>query len=129
MYVNREFIVGQFLSSVPMFLLGLVGGVLADRVHRQRLLSLTQGTNVTSSFMLTLLLSTGAVQVWHVYLAILITGSCWALDTPSRRAVIYDLLGVEGVTNAVALDSVGMNLTFPFLVFSLYGRRFPRVAL
>ena len=92
-----------------MFLLGLVGGVLADRVHRQRLLSITQGANVTSSFMLTLLLSTGAVQVWHAYMAILITGACWALDTPSRRAVIYDLLGLEGVTNAVALDSVGMN--------------------
>jgi len=98
-----------FFSSVPMFLLGLVGGVLADRVHRQRLLSLTQGTNVTSSCMLTLLLSTGAFQVWHAYMAILITGACWALDTPSRRAVIYDLLGLEGVTNAVALDSVGMN--------------------
>jgi MFS family permease len=98
-----------FFSSAPMFLLGLVGGILADRVHRQRLLSLTQGTNVTSSFILTLLLSTGAVQVWHAYMAILITGACWALDTPSRRAVIYDLLGLEGVTNAVALDAVGMN--------------------
>jgi len=98
-----------FFSSAPMFLLGLVGGVLADRVHRQRLLSLTQGTNVVSSFMLMLLLSTGTIQVWHAYIAILITGACWALDTPSRRAVIYDLLGLEGVTNAVALDSVGMN--------------------
>jgi MFS family permease len=98
-----------FFSSAPMFLLGLLGGVLADRVCRQRLLSLTQGTNVASSLMLTLLLSTGAVQVWHAYMAILITGACWALDTPSRRSVIYDLLGLEGVTNAVALDSVGMN--------------------
>jgi predicted MFS family arabinose efflux permease len=98
-----------FFSSAPMFLLGLVGGVLADRMHRQRLLSLTQGTNVTSSLILTLLLSTGAFQVWHAYMAILITGACWALDTPSRRAVIYDLLGLEGVTNAVALDAVGMN--------------------
>jgi MFS family permease len=98
-----------FFSSAPMFLLGLVGGVLADRVQRQRLLSLTQGMNVTSSFILTLLLSTSALQVWHAYMAILITGACWALDTPSRRAVIYDLLGLEGVTNAIALDAVGMN--------------------
>ena len=98
-----------FFSSAPMFLLGLVGGILADRVHRQRLLSISQGTNVMSSFLLMLLLSTGVVQVWHAYLAILITGACWALDTPSRRAVIYDLLGAEGVTNALALDSVGMN--------------------
>src|SRR3989441_330094 len=98
-----------FFSSAPMFLLGLVGGILADRVHRQRLLSISQGTNVMSSLLLMLLLSTGVVQVWHAYLAILITGACWALDTPSRRAVIYDLLGAEGVTNALALDSVGMN--------------------
>jgi len=98
-----------FFSSAPMFLLGLVGGILADRVHHQRLLSISQGTNVMSSFLLMLLLSTGVVQVWHAYLAILITGACWALDTPSRRALIFDLLGVEGVTNALALDAVGMN--------------------
>ena len=98
-----------FFSSAPMFVLGLIGGMLADRVHRQRLLCITQGTNVVSSFLLTLLLGAGTVQVWHAYLTILISGACWALDTPSRRAVIYDLLGVEGVTNAVALDSVGQN--------------------
>ncbi len=56
-----------FFSSAPMFLLGLVGGILADRVHRQRLLSISQGTNVMSSFLLMLLLSTGVVQVWHAY--------------------------------------------------------------
>jgi MFS family permease len=98
-----------FFSSAPMFLLGLVGGLLADRLPRQRLLSVTQGINVISSALLLGLLSTGLVQVWHMYMAILITGACWALDTPSRRAVIYDLLGAEGVTNALALDSVGMN--------------------
>ena len=75
-----------FFSSAPMFLLGLLGGVLADRVHRQRLLSLTQGTNVMSSCMLTLLLSTGAIQVWHAYVAILITGTCWLL-IPLRVAL------------------------------------------
>ncbi len=55
------------------------------------------------------MLSTGLVEVWHVYLGILTTGACWALDTPSRRALLYDLLGSEGVTNALALDAVGMN--------------------
>ncbi len=98
-----------FFSSAPMFLLGLVGGILADRVQRQRLLSISQGANVLSSLALTLLLAAGVIEVWHAYLAILTTGACWALDTPSRRAIIYDLLGMEGVTNALALDSVGMN--------------------
>ncbi|MGE3540435.1 MAG: MFS transporter [Candidatus Tectimicrobiota bacterium] len=98
-----------FFSSAPMFLLGLVGGLLADRMPRQRLLTISQGTNTLSSFILTLVLAAGTVEVWHAYLAILTTGACWALDTPSRRAVMYDLLGAEGVTNALALDSVGMN--------------------
>ena len=98
-----------FFSSAPMFLLGLVGGMLADRVHRQRLLIVSQGTNVAASLTLTLLLGTGTVEVWHAYMTMLISGACWAIDTPSRRAVIYDLLGIEGVTNAVALDSVGQN--------------------
>lgn len=98
-----------FFNTAPMFLLGLVGGMLADTVNRQHLLRLTQGVNFVSSVLLMLSLSTGAVQVWHIYLTILISGACWALDFPSRRALIYDLLGLEGVTNAIALDSVGMN--------------------
>lgn len=98
-----------FFSSAPMFLLGLLGGILADRVPRHRLLILSQGTNTLSSLTLTLILASGIVEVWHAYMAILTTGICWALDTPSRRAIIYDLLGAEGVTNALALDSVGMN--------------------
>lgn len=98
-----------FFSTAPMLLLGLVGGVLADRVARQRLLLLTQGINSAASALLMLVLCLGEAQVWQIYLAVLINGICWALDFPSRRALIYDLLGTAGITNAMALDSVGMN--------------------
>ncbi len=98
-----------FFSSVPMLVLGLVGGVLADRVDRQRLLLFTQGVNSLGSGLLMLCLWLGTAQVWQIYLAMLVNGICWALDFPSRRALIYDLLGTAGITNAMALDSVGMN--------------------
>jgi MFS family permease len=98
-----------FFSSAPMFVLGMLGGVLADDGNRQRLLGVTQLVNVLASLLLTLLLGAGVVQLWHAYMTILVSGACWALETPSRRAVIFDLLGLEGVTNAMALDSVGMN--------------------
>jgi MFS family permease len=98
-----------FFSSAPMFLLGLVGGVLADGGNRKRLLTVTQLGNVAVSLLLTLLLCAGTIQLWQAYATILVSGACWALDTPSRRAVIFDLLGLEGVTNAMALDAVGMN--------------------
>ena len=100
-----------FFSSAPMLLLGLAGGVLADVVDRQRLLLYTQGANVACNLLLTLLLITRAVEVWHAYLTALATGASWALSSPSRRVIFYDLLGTSGVTNAVALDSVGQNMS------------------
>ncbi len=98
-----------FFSTMPMLFLGLLGGVLADRCHRQRLLVGLQATNVAASLFLTIMLLTGTVQVWHGYLMIAVAGASWALGMPSRRALIIDLLGTSGLTNAVALDSVGMN--------------------
>jgi MFS family permease len=98
-----------FFSTVPMLVLGLLGGILADRVPRQRLLLITQGINGSAGLVLTLLLCSGLVQVWHAYVIVLINGICWSLDFPSRRALIYDLLGTSGVTNAMALDAIGMN--------------------
>ncbi len=100
-----------FFSSMPMLVFGLLGGVLADRVRRQRLLVLLQSANVAFSLLLTLVLAAGVVRIWHVYMVILITGASWALGSPARRALIFDLLGTTDITNAVALDSVGMNVS------------------
>lgn len=98
-----------FFSSMPMLLLGLFGGVLTDRLNRLRLLVMLQVANTVVSLLMTFVLVTGTVQVWHGYLVVAVAGASWALGTPSRRALLIDLLGTSGITNAVALDSVGMN--------------------
>ena len=98
-----------FFGMAPMLLLGAFGGVLADRVNRHRLLVTTMTVNFLAALAVLILLQTDAVRVWHVYLSILVTGTGWALDMPSRRSVMHDLLGRSGVTNAIALDSVGMH--------------------
>jgi MFS family permease len=103
-----------FFSSVPMLVLGLAGGVLADAMDRRRLLLITQATNVVAGLLLTFLLATGMVEVWHVYLITLVHGASWALSMPARRAVFFDLLGTSGITNAVALDTVGQNVSRMF---------------
>jgi predicted MFS family arabinose efflux permease len=54
-------------------------------------------------------LLTGNEEFWHAYVAIALIGAAWALEFPSRRAMIHDLVGGQGVTNAIALDSIGMN--------------------
>jgi MFS family permease len=100
-----------FFTMAPTLLLGLVGGMLVDMADRRRLLIITQGGSALASCSLTFLMLTGMVQVWHIYTITLATGVCWALGFPSRRATIFDLVGATGVTNAVAVDTVGMNIS------------------
>lgn len=98
-----------FFSMLPTLLLGLLGGILVDRVDRRRLMTFTQGIAVLASCALAFLMLSGIAQVWHAYGAALVTGACWALSFPARRAAIFDLVGPAVVTNAMALDAIGMN--------------------
>ena len=98
-----------FFGMVPMLLLGIVGGALADRVDRKRLILATQLANLVAAGSMAVLLATGAAAFWHAYLIVLVVGTGSALDGPSRRSSIHDLLGRAGVTNAVALDSMAMH--------------------
>jgi MFS family permease len=103
-----------FFSMLPTLMLGLVGGMLVDTADRRRLLIVTQGVSAITGFGLAFLLLSGIVQVWHAYATALVTGAAWALSFPARRATIFDLVGSSGVTNAVAMDTVGMNLSRMF---------------
>jgi MFS family permease len=98
-----------FFGMAPMFILGMVGGILADRVDRRRLLLITQAASFASVLAMVALLQTDLASYWHSYPSVMIVGTAWALDMPSRRSMIHDMLGRSGVTNAVALDSVGMS--------------------
>ena len=113
-----------FFSMLPTLLLGLVGGILVDRVDRRRLMTITQGIAVLASCTLSFLMLAGVAQVWHAYGAALVTGACWALSFPARRAAIFDLVGPSVVTNAMALDAIGMNgsrMVGPVIVGLLIG--------
>ena len=98
-----------FCAMAPMLLLGAVGGLLVDRVDRRRLLLTTQTISFSAALAMTLLLYLGVEEIWHAYLVILAVGTAGALEMPSRRAMVLDLLGRSGVTNGIALDSVGMQ--------------------
>ena len=98
-----------FFGMAPMLLLGMVGGAFADRFDRRRLLLGVQFTNFVGAVATTALLLTGMLEVWHAYALISISGVGWALDSPSRRSIILNLVGRAAVTNAVALDSMAMH--------------------
>src|SRR3954471_13774263 len=64
----------QFLSGIPIFLFSLVGGVVADRVERRRILLSSQYIQMASATILTILVATGAVHVWHILCLSFISG-------------------------------------------------------
>ena len=98
-----------FFGWSPMFFLGLVGGFIADSADRRRVIASTQVASLLAALVMTVLLWKGLEQFWHAYLVAMALGVAWALDMPSRRSTIHDLLGSSGVINGVALDSVGMS--------------------
>lgn len=103
-------LVGTF-SFAPTLFLGVFGGVLSDRIDRRRLLIGTQCVNLLATLIFAILLNTDLIRFWHAYIVVLIIGISWALDQPSRRSIIHDLLGDSFVTNGVALDQVGQHFS------------------
>jgi MFS family permease len=96
---------GLFLA-VPILVFSILGGLVADRVDRYRLLVGTQLAQVVPDTALALLVATGAVQVWHIFLYLLVWGTVRGLSSPGRQALVPSLVPDEDLQSAVALNSV-----------------------
>lgn len=97
--------------SLPLFLLGIFGGVLGDRYDRRRLVLGLQVLNVLTVVALAALSLAGSLTYTHLAAAELILGTSMAFDWPSRRSLTADLVGSENLPNAVALDASAQNLS------------------
>jgi MFS family permease len=112
--------VDMFMATAPGLFLTLVGGVIADKVDRKRLLIYTQAGAGLSALALAALLWAGAIRwegaarrpsdVWMVLLLSFVTGCCWALSGPSYQAITVDLIEREDLANAIALNSSQFQL-------------------
>ena len=104
-----------FFGMVSMLVLGLFGGLLADKVSRKHLLIATQTANLVAGLAMMILLFAEIglayrfLPFWFAYVILLVSGTGWALDMPSRRSIVFDLLGKEQVTKGIATDSIGMH--------------------
>ena len=96
----------QFL---PVTLLSLVGGVITDRWPKRRLLLVTQSAALLQAVIFTVLVATGTIQIWHVYILAAVQGLINALDNPTRQAFVPELVGRAHLVNAIALNSMLFN--------------------
>ena len=98
------------LQFLPLLLLGLWGGVVADRYSKRRLLMLTQGSMGVLALALGVLTVSGAVEVWHVYVLAFGLGLATAFDNPTRQTFVVELVGRDDAPNAIALNGATFNL-------------------
>src|SRR5713101_4068515 len=97
------------IFSLPSTLLSLVGGVVADRVDRRRLIMTTQTVFLLQAIALTALTFTGLIRIWEIYLLALVNGIVMAFDSPARQSMLPSLVPREDLSNAVALNSTVFN--------------------
>jgi MFS family permease len=95
--------------GLPMLLLSLVGGVVADRLPRRIVLLMTQATLCVAAAVLTVLMAAGWLQVWHLIALGLVQGMAFSFNMPARQAYIAELVGQPLLRSAVALNNAGVN--------------------
>ena len=90
--------------ALPVMLLSLPGGVLADRMDRRKLLIITQTLAALLSLALAILTTTGQIRVWHIYAVTFLSGAVGIFDAPARTAMIPALVSAEQLASAYALN-------------------------
>lgn len=94
---------------IPILLGGAIGGVISDRFERRRSLMAQQALLIPVALLMGLLTLSGHLRVWMVYPFLVMVGVGWVVDLTSRRALVFDMVGAAGITNAMALESMSMT--------------------
>jgi MFS family permease len=98
------------LQFLPVMLLSLIGGAVADRFPRRKLMLFTQSCAAVQACILGLLVVTGTINVWYIYAMAITLGISNALEAPLRQAFISELVPIGYLPNAIALQSMVQNL-------------------
>jgi len=97
------------MQFLPTLLLAPIGGMLADRFEKRRLIIGTQSMAGLLALTLGVVTLSGAVELWMVYALAAGFGTVTALDNPSRQTFVMEMVGPADVSNAVTLNSVVVN--------------------
>ena len=94
-----------------MLILGLIGGVAADRFDRRKLLMIIQIWTLLMHVLMAVLLLSGIIELWHVYVLAFGLGAGMAMNQPVRTSIIPNLVAKKNMMNAMSLNSVAINST------------------
>jgi MFS family permease len=98
------------LQFLPLLLLGPLGGLVADRFDKRRVLYVTQVAAGLLAMTLGILVSADLIRLWMVYVLAAGLGCVHAVDNPTRQSFVLEMVGPAELANAVSLNSVMVNM-------------------
>ena len=98
-----------FASQFPVMLASPLGGLVADRYNRQRVVIGTQVASMVLAFMLAVLTLTNRITIHEIFALAVLLGIVNAFDIPGRQAFLVEMVGKEDLINAIALNSSMFN--------------------
>jgi len=99
-----------FLGQIPIVLFSLLGGVMADRTDRRKMLLGSQYVQMTTALTLAALTFLHVERVWHILVLSFIVGAAQSFGGPAYSALIPSLVPKENLPNAIALNSIQFNV-------------------
>ncbi|MEM7404157.1 MAG: MFS transporter [Pseudomonadota bacterium] len=100
-----------FARTVPTLVLGPVAGVLAERISRNSLYIGALLVMFTVSSVLSVLAASQLLELWHVALGAVLSGSVWSFEHTVRRTIARDVVPPDTIGNAISLDTGSQNAT------------------
>lgn len=99
----------NLVVAIPMLIVSPFGGVIADRVERRGLIMTGQGLLLLNELVILVLLITGQIAFWHLMVVVFFMGCLFPFIMPARQAIVANIVGRQGLGNAMALQMGGMN--------------------
>ncbi|OGI04507.1 MAG: hypothetical protein A2Y25_06120 [Candidatus Melainabacteria bacterium GWF2_37_15] len=108
---GSKFLLGLIaaLSSLPMLLFSVFGGVIADRFPKKQVVISTQLISMILAVVLAVIVSLNIYKIWHIVVITMLLGTTFAIDLPVRQAFIIEIAGKQDLMNAIALNSSMVN--------------------
>ena len=99
-------------NNLPRPFVSPIAGYIADRFPRQRVMLLMQGANViaVAGLLALMVYRLDSLEPWHIFVVAFIQGTTKAIEDPSRRTGIFDIVGADRIVNAMSLDVISQNV-------------------
>lgn len=100
-----------FFRSAPFLLMGMFGGLITDRFGRRPVIVAAQAVAMVAYMLLAFVIWRDAVMIWLLCAHSFVLGMAWALDFPTRRSLMPDIVGKEKTLDGLLVDSFAQGIT------------------